>query len=82
MNCKMISSLALLILLAASAPTHAEILTIDEVTIQVQPVADGEVKLFFEFDLPKLPADVSIDYAVLSFGVNVTALPEEAVAIE
>lgn len=54
--------------------SQAEVITIDEVTVQVQPEPGNTFKLFFKFEVPQLPEKVNIDYAVLSFGVNITNL--------
>lgn len=49
----------------------AEVILIDDVTVQVEPLQGNNFQIFFKFDLPKVPATANIDYAELSFGVNI-----------
>lgn len=61
------------LLLSFASKTQAEVITVDKVTAAVQPVSGNAFELLFSFNLPQLPKSVNIDYAVLSFGVNVAA---------
>lgn len=62
-----------LIILVVSLPwtTQAGILNIDNVQVQVQPLDKQAYKMIFYFEIPKLPDSVAIDYAELSFGINI-----------
>lgn len=67
------SFLVVAFLLNLAQTSRAEVATVNKVTVAVQPAGGTAYRLLFTFSLPKLPADVNIDYAELSFGVNVTA---------
>jgi len=61
--------------------SRAEVATVNKVTVAVQPAGGTAYRLLFTFSLPNLPAGVNIDYAEMSFGVNVSA-PLSANALE
>ena len=56
--------------------SFAKTITLEKVSVQVKPVSDGTFNLLFSFDLPQLPNKVNIDYAVLSFGLNIAGQPD------
>ncbi len=72
-----ILKIVVVVLLLCGLPsmTQAGVVTLEDVTVEVQPLEDGTFQLLFKFDLPQLPEDVNIDYAILSFGVNKVTLP-------
>ena len=66
---------SVLILLLFPFTLKAEVVTVDDVTVQVKTMPDSSFQWLFQFTLPSLPAGVNIDYAVLSFGVNIVKPP-------
>ncbi len=53
----------------------AGVITVDNVTVSVQPDGQDGFQLLFKIDLSQIPNKVNIDYAVLSFGVNIVSPP-------
>ncbi len=53
----------------------AGVATVENVAVSVQPIEGGSFQLLFKFDLPQLPDSVKIDYAVLTFALNLASTP-------
>ena len=54
----------------------AEVVTIEDVDVKIQPNTNGEFQLFIGFELPKLPENIKVDYAIITMGVNVLSNPD------
>jgi hypothetical protein len=76
MSAKIFRMLLALMVGLLPATTWAGAITVDNVAVSIQPVGENSFQLLFKFELPQLPAKVNIDYAVLSFGVNIANPPD------
>ncbi len=73
MYTKILKIIVVLSLITLPCTNLAEVITIDMVTVQIQPLEGKTFQLLFKFELPTLPKNVNIDYASLNIGVNVSA---------
>lgn len=56
--------------------TWAGVITVEKVTVSVQPIGQNAFQLLFKFDILQFPGKVNIDYVVLRFGVNIVNPPD------
>ncbi|MCI0694627.1 hypothetical protein L0337_21795 [candidate division KSB1 bacterium] len=76
MSTKILKIMVVLTVWTLPWTTWAGVITVEKVTVSVQPIGQNAFQLLFKFDMPQFLGKVNIDHAVLRFGVNIVNPPD------
>jgi len=78
MKANFLKTIFVCLIFSAPLISFGEILTIEKIDMQIQPLQNNEFQLFIKFNLPVLPENAHIYYAVLNMGMNVLSNADSA----